>query len=116
MAIESEIHWSEGLFLQPHHLQIMQRNILEKFVRQSRLIWSYPYGVIEARLSDDQLENMRISFDRLRVIMPSGLEVNVPDNTHLPSLDIKQALASTSGALTISLGVPVWYRSRGQCC
>ena len=114
MAIESEIHWSEGLFLQPHHLQIMQRNILEKFVRQSRLIWGYPYGVIEARISDDQLENMRFSFIRLRAIMPSGLEVNVPDNTHLPSLDIKQAFASTSGALTISLGVPVWYRSRGN--
>ena len=114
MAIEGDIHWSEGLFLQPHHLQIMQRNILEKFIRQSRLIWSYPYGVIEARISDDQLENMRISFVRLRALMPSGLEVNVPDNTHLPSLDIKQAFASTSGALTISLGVPVWYRSRGN--
>lgn len=114
MAIEGEIHWCEGLFLQPHHLQIMQRNVLERFARQSRLIWSYPYGLIEARISDDQLENMRVSFDRLRAIMPSGLEVNVPDNAHLPSLDIKQAFASSSSALTISLGVPVWYHSRGN--
>jgi predicted component of type VI protein secretion system len=109
MALEGEIHWSEGLFLQPHHLQIMQRNVIEKFTRQGRMFWSYPYGVIETKISDDQLENMRVSFDRLRVIMPSGLEVNVPDNANLPSLDIKQAFASTSGALTISIGVPVWY-------
>jgi type VI secretion system ImpJ/VasE family protein len=114
MAIEGEVHWCEGLFLQPHHLQIMQRGTLEKFTRQCRLFRSYPYGVIEARVSDDQLENMRVSFDRLRVIMPSGFEVNVPDNTNLPSLDIKEAFASTSGALTISLGVPVWYPSRGN--
>jgi len=114
MAIEGEIHWCEGLFLQPHHLQIMQRNIIEKFTRQSRMFWSYPYGLMEAKISDDQLENMRVSFDRLRIIMPSGLEVNVPDNTNLPSLDIKQAFASTSGALTISIGVPVWYASRGN--
>jgi len=114
MALEGEIHWSEGLFLQPHHLQIMQRNITERFIRQSRMFWSYPYGVIEAKISDDQLENMRVSFDRLRVIMPSGLEVNVPDNTNLPSLDIKQAFASTSDTLTISIGVPVWYSSRGN--
>jgi len=114
MALEGEIHWSEGLFLQPHHLQIMQRNIIERFTRQSRMFWSYPSGVIEAKISDDQLENMRVSFDQLRVIMPSGLEVNVPDNTNLPSLDIKQAFASTSGALTISIGVPVWYASRGN--
>jgi len=114
MAIEGDIHWSEGLFLQPHHMQIMQRNFRESFAWQSRLIWSYPYGLIEARISDDQLENMRVSFDRLRAIMPSGLIVNVPDNTHLPSLDIKQAFASSSGALKISLGVPVWYSSRGN--
>ncbi|UCC98190.1 MAG: type VI secretion system baseplate subunit TssK [Phycisphaerales bacterium] len=114
MAIEGDIHWCEGLFLQPHHLQVMQRNILERFTRQSRQIWSYPYGLIEARISDDQLENMRISFERLCAIMPSGLEVDVPDNTHLPSIDIKQAFASASSALTISLGVPVWYNSRGN--
>lgn len=114
MAIEGEIHWCEGLFLQPHHLQTMQRNVLMKFTRQSRMLWTYPYGLIEARISDDQLENMRVSFDRLRAIMPSGLEVNVPDNAHLPSIDIKQAFASASGGLTISLGVPIWYRSRGN--
>ncbi|MHC4644353.1 MAG: type VI secretion system baseplate subunit TssK [Planctomycetota bacterium] len=114
MAIEGEIHWYEGLFLQPHHLQSMQRNTLEKFARHRRLLWSCPYGVIEAKMSDDQLENMRVHFDRLRVIMPSGLEVNVPDNTHLPSLDIKEAFASGSGALTIGLGVPVWYPSRAN--
>ena len=114
MAIEGEIHWCEGLFLQPHHLQTMQRNVLMKFTRQSRMLWTYPYGLVEAKISGDQLENMRVSFERLRAIMPSGLEVNVPDNAHLPSIDIKQAFASVSGGLTISLGVPIWYRSRGN--
>jgi len=114
MTIESEMHWCEGLFLQPHHLQYMQRQILGKFARERRLCWSHPYGVIEARVSDDQLENMRVSFDRLRVVMPSGLEVNVPDNATLPSLDIKEAFASSSGSLTVSLAVPLWSPSRGN--
>ena len=114
MTINGQIHWCEGLFLQPHHLQSMQRYVLTKFTRERRLCWCYPYGVIEAKVSDDQLENMRVSFDRLRVIMPSGLEVNVPDNAHLPSLDIKEAFASSSGPLTVCLGVPVWYPSRGN--
>jgi type VI secretion system protein ImpJ len=114
MTIEGEIHWCEGLFLQPHHLQYMQRQILGKFTRERRTRWSYPYGVAEARLSDDQLENMRVSFDRLRVIMPSGVEVNVPDNATVPSLDIKEAFASTGAALTVSLGVPLWSASHGN--
>jgi len=89
----------------------MQRHILEKLTKEHRLCWSYPYGVIEGRVSDDQLENMRVSFDRLLALMPSGIEVNVPNNTNLPSLDIKEAFASSSGPLTVSLGVPVWSRS-----
>jgi type VI secretion system ImpJ/VasE family protein len=92
----------------------MQKHIFDQFTRERRLGWNYPYGVIEARISDDELENMRVCFDRLRVIMPSGIEVNVPDNADLPSLDIKETFASTSGSLTISLGVPVWYASRGN--
>ncbi|HIJ70392.1 MAG TPA: type VI secretion system baseplate subunit TssK [Planctomycetes bacterium] len=114
MAIEGQIHWCEGLFLQPHHLQSMQKHIFDRFTRERKFSLHYPYGVIEARISDDELENMRVCFDRLRAIMPSGIEVNVPDNADLPSLDIKEAFASTSGSISISLGVPVWYASRGN--
>jgi len=114
MTIKGQIHWCEGLFLQPHHLQYMQSCFVENLARARRLYWNYPYGVVEAKISDDQLENMRISFDRLRVVMPSGLEVNVPDNAYLPSLDIKEAFASSSGPLTVSLGVPTWSPSRSN--
>lgn len=114
MAISGQIHWGEGLFLQPHHLQFMQKYTLDKFVRERRLCWNYPYGVIEARISNDELENKRVCFDQLIVIMPSGLEVNFPDNADIPSLDIKKAFNSSSGSLNISLGVPIWYASRAN--
>lgn len=114
MTIKGQIHWCEGLFLQPHHLQYMQSSFVENFAHDRRMYWNYPYGVVEAKISDDQLENMRVSFDRLRVVMPSGLEVNVPDNAYLPSLDIKESFASSSGPLTVSLGVPTWSPSRSN--
>jgi type VI secretion system ImpJ/VasE family protein len=114
MTIKGQIHWYEGLFLQPHHLQYMQSYFAENFARDRRLYWNFSYGVVEAKISDDQLENMRVSFDRLHVVMPSGLEVNVPDNAYLPSLDIKEAFASSSGPLTLSLGVPTWSPSRSN--
>jgi type VI secretion system ImpJ/VasE family protein len=114
MTIKGQIHWCEGLFLQPHHLQFMQRDMLENFAWERRLNLHYSYGVIEARLSDDELENMRISFDGLRAVMPSGLVVRIPDNTDLPSLDIKEAFASSSGPLSVSLGVPLWSASHGN--
>lgn len=60
------------------------------------------------RLSDADLENYRIRFTELHVIMPSGLEIHVPENADVPSLDIKETLAAGNGSLQISVGVPIW--------
>jgi len=105
---DTPIHWYEGLFLQPHHLQSMQRHVAGAMAAERRRLWAYPYGVLKMRLSDADLENHRIRFDELHVIMPSGLEVRVPENADIPSLDIKEALAAANGALEISVGVPIW--------
>lgn len=110
----AQVHWHEGLFLQPHHLQYLQRQLLNQVSGQRRLGYAYPYGLIEARLSADALENMLVRFDRLRVVMPSGLEVVFPDNADLPALDIKKAFDSSSEPFTVSLGVPLWYANRAN--
>ncbi len=110
----AQIHWHEGLFLQPHHLQYLQRQLLNRMVHERRLGWAYPYGVIESKLSADALENMLVRFDRLRVVMPSGVEVHVPVNADLPALDIKRPFEASSDAFTVSLGVPLWYADRGN--
>src|SRR6185295_4706473 len=112
--MSEHVHWHEGLFLQPHHLQALQRQMQHLVASERRVRSAYPYGVVEARLSPDALENMLVQFDRLRVIMPSGLEVNIPENADLPALDIKQAFAAGSGGFRVSLGVPLWYGSRAN--
>jgi type VI secretion system protein ImpJ len=109
-----KIHWQEGLFLQPHHFQRMQKSVEDEIASERRLAWPYPYGVVEARLSRDELENKRVRFDKLRAIMPSGLEVNYPAAAELPSLDIAQAFSKGAGSFTVSLGVPLWQESRAN--
>ena len=110
----AQIHWHEGLFLQAHHLQRSQKASSDALAAERRLSWAFPYGVVEARLNHDDLENMRIRFDRLRAIMPSGIEVNYPADAELPSIDIKQSFAASGGALDISLGVPLWFDARAN--
>jgi len=108
------IHWHEGLFLLPHHLQRLQKTIFDGLGAERKLSWAYPYGVVESRLSPDELENLRLRFDKLRVVMPSGIEVNFPENAELPSLDIKQAFASSGGSFYVFLGVPLWFDRRAN--
>lgn len=114
MSQMGQVHWHEGLFLQPHHLQVAGRESGEALVRERRLSWAYPYGVVECRISTDSLENMLVRIDRLRCVMPSGLEVDVPGNADIPALDIKRVFQAGSGAFTVSLAVPVWHPTRGN--
>ena len=109
-----QIHWEEGLFLQPHHLQRMQKSLFDLVGRERGLSWSYPYGVVHAQLSADDLRAFRIQFTRLRAVMPSGLEVNFPENSELPTVDIKQVFASSTGGFTVYLAIPLWFDSRAN--
>src|SRR4029079_13242890 len=109
-----QIHWHEGLFLQPHHLQLMQRRFLLEVRKARSLLTPYCYGVIESRLSHDDLADGRIRFERLRAIMPSGQEIFFPEDANLPALDIKADLARGGGALDIFLAVPLWTKNRAN--
>ena len=108
-----QVHWHEGLFLLPHHLQRLQRTLNDNSFAERHLNWAYSYGLIEARLSGDDLENMRIRFDYLRAIMPSGEEIRFPQDAELPALDIKQAVESR-GRFTVYLALPLWFDSRAN--
>jgi type VI secretion system protein ImpJ len=108
MTSSGQVHWHEGLFLKPQHLQFMQRFFQNQLVSTHRLGWAYPYGVVEAALSGEDLENLRIRFNGLRAIMPSGLEVDVPGMADLHTLDVHEAFEASSKPLTVSLGVPQW--------
>jgi len=112
--MKKQVHWHEGLFLQPHHLQQFQRWTLERSCEERARSYSYPYGVIEARLSSDALENMTVQFDRLRVVMPSGLYLGQGENMELPALDIKRTYEASSSSFMVYLGVPRWYESRAN--
>jgi type VI secretion system ImpJ/VasE family protein len=112
MGIPEQVHWHEGLFLQPHHLQVMQRHILEQFAVERSLAWAFPYGVVDWELSDDALQNCRVQFNRLHVVMRSGRQICVPGNAELPPLDIKQAYEQGSGSMLVSLAVPYWQERR----
>ena len=107
-----QVNWHEGLFLQPQHLQLMQRQLLDQFSDERRLSWAYPYGVVECELSDVALQNNRIEFDRLHVVMRSGRRVTFPGNADLVPLDITRALEMGAGTLVISLAVPQWQERR----
>jgi type VI secretion system protein ImpJ len=108
------VHWHEGLFLQPHHLQTMQHG-LQSDIRAARALFTpFCFGVVEARLSHDDLADGRVRFEHLHVIMPTGQEVFFPERANLPALDIKAELVRGAGGLEVLLAVPLWAKKRAN--
>ncbi|HEY1790310.1 MAG TPA: type VI secretion system baseplate subunit TssK [Verrucomicrobiae bacterium] len=108
------VHWHEGLFLQPHHLQTMQRATQMEIRALRSLLFPYCYGVVDAKLSYDDLANGRLRFERLHVIMPGGQEVRFPEEAQLPSLDIRTEASRGAGQMEVFLSVPLWVKNRAN--
>ena len=108
MNLFNEIHWHEGLFIQPHHFQILQRNIINGFVSERKADTPFPYGLLGAEIDLDRLENEEIiAFNELKVIMPSGLYVEIGKNAYIPPLSLKQYFASGKKQIVLKLALPL---------
>ncbi len=73
---------------------------------------AFPWGVVSARLSLDDLEDKRIRFDKLQVALPSGNVFLFPEEAELPSLDLTVAMRERSGDFMVYLAIPLWLHER----
>lgn len=114
MSIGGWVHWHEGLFLRPQHLQIMDRAWMER-AGVERQIWRpHHYGLISADLVRNSLATFKVEFRSLRAVMPSGLVVDVPGNTDLAPRDVRGVFQGSERPLVVKLGVPLWSEHAGN--
>ncbi|MBK9991118.1 MAG: type VI secretion system baseplate subunit TssK [Verrucomicrobia bacterium] len=109
-----QLHWHEGLFLYPHHLQYLQHSVYSELDAIRRLGMPKGYGVIEATVSQDELANYRLRFDVLKAMMPSGQLISANENADVFDLDLKPLFASGETQFLISLVVPTWQPKRAN--
>jgi len=109
-----QLHWHEGLFLLPHHLQHLQHGLFDEIAEVRRLGMPQANGLWEAAISHDELANHRLRFEKLKVMMPSGLVVSAFENADLGDLDLKPLFATGETSFVISLAVPLWQTKRAN--
>jgi len=109
-----QLHWHEGLFLLPHHLQHLQHSLSAEIADVRRLGLPQAYGIWEAAISQDELANHRLRFEKLKVVMPSGEIISAYENADLPDLDLKPLFATGETSFDISLAVPLWQSKRAN--
>ncbi len=106
MGVWAEVHWSEGMFLRPHHLQASQRWLETTVSSGFDALRPFGWGFLRLSVAAEPLENFTFRLDECIVRMKDGTWVHVPENTDVEPLDFQEAIEQADGPLEIFLGIP----------
>ena len=107
------VHWNEGMFLRPHHLQAAQRYASAHLHRSSLFDQHYNWGLRSLDIDKEALANHRLVVRALQIRLRDGTIVSVPEDGELPEINLKTAFGADSTA-TVYLGVPVVHVGRAN--
>src|SRR5688572_22703456 len=97
------VHWYEGLFLRPHHLQAADRYWTELLQTSSRWNCAYDYGLYAFEFSKEALANHQIDVHILKARMRDGTVVDLDIGQKPDRVDLKQSVGEVS-SLAAQLG------------
>ena len=84
MSAYNRVIWSEGLFLQPQHLQ-QQDRYFERYVEsRCQALIAHSWGFTELELERDFLSIGKIGLRRAAGVFPDGTPFRMPDDDPLP--------------------------------
>ena len=114
MTFWTEIHWSEGMFLRPHHLQGAQRQ-METVLREGfDALRPFSWGFAQLNVASEPLENFTLRLDACLVRLKDGTWIRIPDNAEVPPLNFQAEMEESPQGLDIYLGVPQMQEVRAN--
>ncbi len=103
------VHWSEGMFLKPHHFQASDRYARERLKESEDWLHPHAWGLRSVRFDEDAIANSSVRLLSCQVRFKDGTTLNVPDEATVDPLELgKQAQTM------VYLAIPAWDDSRGN--
>src|SRR4029079_12128839 len=90
------VHWYEGIFLPPHHLQAADRYWTELIQTSSRWNCAYDYGVYAFEFSREALANHQLDVQVLKARLRDGTMVDLELGQQPDRLDLKPSIREVS--------------------
>jgi type VI secretion system protein ImpJ len=104
MVWNSKVIWSEGMFLQPQHLQQHDRHLQTQLEARTASLRSYSWGFTSLELDDELLKLGKIALRSASGVLPDGTPFSLPGDDDLPEpLDVPEG----SAKLLVVLALPV---------
>ncbi|MBI5896567.1 MAG: type VI secretion system baseplate subunit TssK [Desulfobacterales bacterium] len=103
---DGPIYWHPGLFLQPQHFQILQRQMSDALAPMLARITPYFWGVAELTLNTAALAAGRLELTAIQLVFPTTAEmIAFPGNAVCAGRQISVASIPVDGALTAYVGL-----------
>ena len=99
------VHWSEGMFLRPHHFQAADRYWTETLSASEQWDHAYYYGLREFELSSEAAANYQVQVNFCHARMKDGTLICREPGQELDRIDLKEAFAREA-VVRVFLAVP----------
>ncbi|MDD4268218.1 MAG: type VI secretion system baseplate subunit TssK [Pirellulales bacterium] len=99
------VHWCEGLFLRPQHLQAADRSWRETLGTSEHWDHQYNYGLRRIELSEESISNWQLQVNACHARMKDGSLVQLDAGQELDRIDLKAAF-DRSDTVRAYLAVP----------
>src|SRR5262245_47615851 len=99
------VHWYEGMFLRPQHLQAADRSWAETLHISESCDLQYNYGLRTLELSPEAIANHQIEVKACKARMRDGTMIALETGQGLDRVSLKDAFAKES-AVRVYLAVP----------
>lgn len=84
MSWNNKVVWSEGMFLQPQHLQQHDRFLATQLEQRCRPLRPFAWGLTALRLDEQLLLQGKLALLECRGVLPDGTPFSLPEDDDLP--------------------------------
>jgi type VI secretion system protein ImpJ len=107
MSWNSKVIWSEGMFLQPQHLQQHDRYLQAQLESRCAGMRPYSWGFTSLEIDQQLLQLGKVALLSAAGVLPDGTPFNLPGDDNLPApLDIPEGTRNVLVALALPLRRP----------
>lgn len=105
MKVLRPVFWHEGLFLQPHHLQLQDLFHQELWTTGLKCVQPFPRGFLEMEIRKEALVDQKFEIVRLELVFSDGTWVKIPGNAELKGRSLHGLWNEKAEPLEVHLGV-----------
>jgi type VI secretion system protein ImpJ len=99
------VHWFEGMFLSPQHLQAADRYTLRRLQETEEWYNTFAWGLRSVEIDQAALSNHIVDLQSCEARFPDGTHLSIPQDATVAPLQLREAL-SAAAATTVYLAVP----------